>query len=560
MKPGDPRWTARIDEEAGAQDPLGMDRVTNRLLEDLMPGITTISPRPRYIAHHLWALRDTAESKNPNSRVQLIRGLYQRERIVLLAGKYHAQSDSNKSHTGLIGSSTAGEMITTDDDTIELDFSFSSNRSGSYGRNYIGPLQTMGLVDTPENADYEEPTERGDRIAAAYGDMADEVSLTELITSGRISFDALDTVAEKICPCAVSNPEAPDRESLRDLYLGRDAPEKFANQAETRCGTLTLMLHIAQLRGDTVPLSADMLVDACYYDTLSVDDRVIPANIPSGVDEAAARWKALRAHDYFGYALGVVLSSWLSYLKQTEEADATLEEFRQRVKSEDTYSLMAERIGLETITSETPAFEISTSLWPETSADALLDSTSPTPVSMTHPTSEYTLDSVLQEAFSNNQWQRAHATWPCLLLSLALRFASPSGPDALAWAWLESHTEDDLSPVRFREHLKRHLTNDMTIGEFIDWILDEYVIARATEIADGKSDGLSATRGYFEKTPTGWQHVRSHYPGHWGARFDSAVSVLRDLALLDPNSSTTELTAAGQEVLDSKRGFKSNAN
>ena len=62
------------------------------------------------------------------------------------------------------------------------------------------------------------------------------------------------------------------------------------------------------------------------------------------------------------------------------------------------------------------------------------------------------------------------------------------------------------------------------------------------------------------QTSTGWRHVRSHYPGHWGARFDSAVSVLRDLALLDPDSSTTELTAAGQEVLDSKREQKANAN
>ena len=120
MKPGDPRWTARIDEDEGAQDPLGMNRVTDRLLRDLMPGITTISPRPRYIAHHLWALRDTAESENPSSRVQLIRGLYQRERIVLLAGKYHAQSDSNKAHTGLIGSSTAGGIIATDDDVMDF--------------------------------------------------------------------------------------------------------------------------------------------------------------------------------------------------------------------------------------------------------------------------------------------------------------------------------------------------------------------------------------------------------------------------------------------------------
>jgi hypothetical protein len=98
----------------------------------------------------------------------LIRVLYQPEQIVRLAVKYHAKSHSNKSHTGLIGSSTAGGIIATDDDTIELGFSFSSNRNGSYGRNYIGPLQKMGLVDTPENADSEKPNERSDRIAAAY--------------------------------------------------------------------------------------------------------------------------------------------------------------------------------------------------------------------------------------------------------------------------------------------------------------------------------------------------------------------------------------------------------
>jgi hypothetical protein len=104
------------------------------------------------------------------------------------------------------------------------------------------------------------------------------------------------------------------------------------------------------------------------------------------------------------------------------------------------------------------------------------------------------------------------------------------------------------------------LEKEYSLGDFIDWFIDQYLITRATEIAAGKSDGLSASRGYFEQTATGWRHVRDHNPSHWSARFDSAVSVLRDLALLDPDSSKTALTPSGMELLQSAQEGNVNAN
>ncbi len=114
--------------------------------------------------------------------------------------------------------------------------------------------------------------------------------------------------------------------------------------------------------------------------------------------------------------------------------------------------------------------------------------------------------------------------------------------------------------MRFRKNVKIYVEAENSFGEFIDWFIEKYLITRATEIAAGKSDGVIATRGYFEETGAGWPHVRDHTPGHWGARFDSAVSVLRDFALLSPDSSTEPLTAAGVELLEAEQEERINAD
>jgi len=552
MRVGDPLWTARPEESEGAQDPLGMTRVMNRLLRELLPGITTISPRPRYIAHHLWALRDVAERDDPESRAQLVRGLYARERVFLLAGVRHGQGDTPTSHTNLVGARTANRLFGDDSDSIRLDFSFLSNRSGSYGQNYVGPLQTMGLVDTPEDAVFEQVTERGAPIADAYGQVAERADLAAVAAGDELSIAALDAIASELCPCAVSAADAPDQDALRSLYVGRDPPDAYAEQARMRRETLALILHTARVGGEAATLSPANLLDACYYGTMRVDGELIDATVPSGLADAAARWKALRTHDYFRYATEAALVSWLAYLKRTDEADASLEAFKQQVRADAVCERIPEMIDSDvTVTPTTPLRTLTTAMWPDTTADTLFGDEPGTPVEMSHPASEHSLDAVLKTALNSSDWDAVAAAWPCLLVSVALRFAAPTGPDADAWAWLRSHTQDDLSPVRFRDHLRAHVADEASIRDFIDWMIDTYVIERGVEIAAEKGGGGSS-RGYFERTGAGWRRVRDHSPGHWGARFGSAVSVLRDLALLSPDTAKEEVTPAGVELLEAE--------
>ena len=73
MQSGDPVWTEKVEESEIVQDPLAIKRVTNRLLGDLLPGITTITPRARYIAHHAWAIWDIEQREDPETRIRISR-------------------------------------------------------------------------------------------------------------------------------------------------------------------------------------------------------------------------------------------------------------------------------------------------------------------------------------------------------------------------------------------------------------------------------------------------------------------------------------------------------
>jgi len=482
-----------------------------------------------------------------------MRGLYQRERIFLLAGVRHSDADTPKSHTNLVGARTANRLLKDDVESINLEFSFLSNRSGSYGQNYVGPLQTMGLIDTPDDSLSEQVTERGEPIADAYADVAERTNLTEFAAKDGITVGELDRIASELCPCAVSEADAPDREALRALYVGQDQSERYTPQARARRETLALVLYTARVGGGTATLSPSNLLNVCYYGATIADKEHIEADVPTGLVETAARWKTLQAHDYFRYATGAALTSWLAYLKETDEANSSLKEFKQQARAEAVCDRIAELIDSSNLdlTPATPLETLISALWPDATAEKLIGREPITPVPITHVASEYMLDAKLKTALTDREWVDVHAAWPCLLITVALRFAAPRGPDGDAWTWLSSHTQDDLSPIRFCGHLRAHVEDDFSVGEFVDWLIKKYIIERGVEVAAGKG-GSGATRGYFERTGAGWRHVRDHNPRHWGARFGSAVSVLRDLAFLTPDPSVEELTPAGIRLLETE--------
>ena len=561
MRPGDPVWTEKVEEQEIAQDPLAMNRVMNRLLEDLLPGITTISPRARYISHHLWAARDVIQRDNPESRPEFLEGMYQRERILLLVSVRHDQADfeEQRNHKEIVGIREGRKIIDREEDPLSLDFRFFANRGGSFGQAYIGPLKTMGLLEIDEATGFESPTEQGEEIAEAYAELANESGLAEISQEKSISQDKLSNLPYDQCLCQICEPDAPDRNTLRDLYLGRSAPAGHRTSSHSRGRSLLLLLHLADRTSDETSLSPSMFLDACYFGTIETEDGLISANIPKNLKAQATRWKVLRAHDYLTYAAEVVFEAWLDYL-ETNERDATISNFVKNALSSTTLEKLESNCDINDVDPSTPFSTLLNGIWPNATVEDVVYGEEKASVSMDDSVSEHNLDAALTSAKEEKDWPEVHAQWPRLTLAMALRFGSPKEKEPDAWSWMASHTEKDLSPARFLKKIKELLWESATVEDFISWFIQQYVINQAMEVRNQRSSGSNLGRGWFEKRGGHWEKTRDYSAGHWSARFNSARSVLRDLAYLNPNPKENNITADGLGALEEAKIGETDAN
>lgn len=550
MRPGDPLWTEKVEERDLAQDPLAMNRVMNRLLEELLPGITTISPRARYISHHLWAARDVIRQENPASRAEFLAGMYQRERILLLVSVLHDEADTNdeRNHQEIVGIREGRKIIDWDDDPLPLDFRFFANRGGSFGQAYIGPLKTMGLLEIDEESGFEVPTDKGEELADAYDTLAQSSGLARFAQQESIAQAKLRKLPFDQCLCQVCESESPDRTPLRDHYLGRTPPAGFRTSARSRGQTLLLLLHLTHRLEDDEILGPGTFLDSCYFETIKIDESYKEIDIPNRLSSQAARWKVVRAHDYLTFAAEVVFEAWLAYL-ETNELDATLAGFKRESLSREVLDHLESYCDVENLEPTTPLSILLEGVWPDGTTEAMLQGEEVATVPMVNPLSEHSLDAALESARDQEDWTQVHAQWPRLTLAMALRFSYPTNEDHDAWAWMTSHTQADLSPARFREELIDLLRKAKTIEDFFEWFINDYVVLQAEEVRRQRATGSTEFRGWFENRGGHWEKTRDYSAGHWSARFYSARSILRDLGLLHPNPSKTQLSSDGEAVL-----------
>jgi len=551
MNVGDPVWTEKVEERDLAQDPLATNRVMNRLLRDLLPGITTISPRARYLSHHLWALRDIAQHVKPESRSEFLEEMYCRERVLLLASALHDKADNEetRTHRNIVGIERGREIINDETDLFTLDFRFLSTSGGSFGQAYNGPLKTLGLLTEHEESDFEVLTDQGSQVAQSYATLANSTGLVETVRQDSVTNSEIARLAPVHCLCQVCEPTAPDRSLLREVYLGELHPDGYETSAQARRKSLLLLLNFIQQLENDDNVGPGSFLDSCYFRASKTKEGVTPIEIPDHLLSETSQWKVLRAHDYLAFVSEVLLEAWLAYL-ESDESESTREGFKQKLHSQEVLGKLRSITGIETFDLTTPLSVLASNLWPDCSAQTIIEQTEIVPAEIADPMSEYTIDAALNSARSQEDRPTVYASWPCLILAVALRFSTLTGKDENAWAWMTSQTQQDLSPARLQESLKSFLSEGITFREFVEWFVDEYVILQAEKTRREKANDSIAFRGWFESQGNHYKKTRDYRASHWSTRFNSACSILRDLALLDPTPDTMQVTSDGLAALD----------
>ena len=69
----DPIWNKQIKEFDRALDPLGVNKVNDRMMNELLRGITTLTSRARYYSFYVWVIDQIRKKKLASTLSQFYR-------------------------------------------------------------------------------------------------------------------------------------------------------------------------------------------------------------------------------------------------------------------------------------------------------------------------------------------------------------------------------------------------------------------------------------------------------------------------------------------------------
>lgn len=560
----DPVWNERVRESDRAMDPLGMNRVTDRLLNDLLQGITTVTPRARYYSFYTWAVGRICERNSAENFSQFAEQFRDLERVYMLSCLAHEEEASpGRNHRGINGSNKGKRAWNETQQELNLDFGFFGHRLGGYGQYYQASLANLGLLSMPpEGGAFEQPTQLGLQVAEAFGAKVVSGGLHQLSLQGRASKSSLQKIGRKVCLCRLRDPEARDRDILRDLFFG-SMPEFSERLSDVRRrDTLTLFLFLADVAGSNgYKLTDQMFLDACYFGQMQGGEKVVDVEIPGVLTGTAQLWKMFRAHDHVAFAAEAYFTCFLEFVSIDPTVGKTLEEFLESTRSSSVRGAFSEIELVRLATAklaEGPLSEVVDAIARSAGISGFMEGLPETSerfdqgVRISSGLNEYEAVKKLEDSLLGEELQPAtvYAAGAVLTLVVWMRLLWMIDRVPGHWRWLLRHTGADLSPARYVQDLQSALQEtDLTLLEYIDWFVRRYVIEQARTVYLDRAASYTKPRSWFHREGSQYKRDREFWARHRNMRFESTSSILDDLGLVNTLVDRVELTDDGAELL-----------
>ena len=329
-----PFWTKQAKLEGGL-DPLGLDRVSDRLTGELMPGISVNVNLARYFSFFSW-LFNASKAENQE---ELLDEIVRAEKVYALSA-YLAHAGEICA-TGVSGGDTAAKLWDIKKQ-INLDkISWLSN-GGVYMGLYKGPLFKMGLLNTDSKGGVT-VTNIGKPLAEAFHRA---VAFTEWAKHGRsrtvVTRAELEQFGLQACPCSLASAPT-ELNALRQLFFetptdgGRILAQSFGF-------ILSLIEQCERYEFDNLNQSFRLAV---YYRKIYADkDRIVKFKVLNSLDEIVTRWRSFQSHDYFSFALKSFFAMWLENMFSQPGQRLTLAQFIDRVDNKDFLATLKRLLGI----------------------------------------------------------------------------------------------------------------------------------------------------------------------------------------------------------------------
>ncbi|MCW3999511.1 MAG: hypothetical protein NWE93_04675 [Candidatus Bathyarchaeota archaeon] len=560
-----PVWTKQMTIGSQTLDPLGFDKIADRITTDMLTGIVALTTRARYYSFYVWAIKNVIEKEQLKTLKDFQVAFFDRERAYTMACIAHNDIMHNdESHSSIQGLRDSNPKWRNSGSNIDLkNFKHLHNDLGGYGYYYQASIFNLGLTNQDQLRHTLTPL--GERLANAFEEnIAKTKYFTEFIGKDSIPKSVFYDYGENCCLCLLPKNNL-ERNMLREIILGTNEEAILFGNNKDRQRTLALLMHIVDSIGSKYERVNDQVfLDILYFRQYLLDENATDYSCPQPLEDTLDKWKQFRAHDYFSFACETFLCCFLKQLSINKKDGLSLEQFvalfnTQQSIDELNKSIISNFKGepsdlqltriinflIKSVLSDQSEWDRNTSLEFDLKCNLLV---------------EYNESALIQELYKEVRAGTSDLVWhltqaSVVLLLIYLRFYWRLTSTNESWRWLIIQSKDrsrektDLGVARFVNELTIKLENQFSLKDFVFWISHDYIITQAITINNVKERNSSLynlPKTWFHEDGSVYRLDRDYTPRLRNSRFSTCTSILDDLGLTTTDNGIHELTIDGK--------------
>jgi hypothetical protein len=538
-----PLWTKKIDLSPRALDPLGLSRISMSIVDELLPGLTTLTTMGRNYTFYCWAIQQANKGK-ARTYTQFLKTLERLEAAYVVGGLLDQQKNFPEGK-GPIGRNKGQEAIfNIKDNSVDVNFNVLKHSGGGYSQYYKTPLFKLGLIVTLQQND--QLINDGVILANAFDKNVENTRYyREFISEDNIPKHVLEEYGQSAGYLRL-NTFIDEKKALTTILLNEN--KNLSNNKYSRKDTLLIILELFKIYSNYgLEFDDTEFRNIIYYQqSIKGSQKVsfIPPN--ESIKKTLAQWKFFQFHEYFTCAIESIFCCFLDSIEEYP-AGLTIPEFIELNSSfidefviildnnvsgltiSDILGIMLKNNGIQEVINK--------------KASVLFDQT----VGVDHNFSEYALSCDLKDSLDNKDHLRAIALAFHLLLTTIIRY----------WQYLDSFDEDHL-------WITNKETNEWGLRTYIQKIQPEIskitlielfkltlmdIVDTHDKIAMTKMIGGNDTFR-FQRNGEIFSFMMQYQPDRRGDRFHSITSIFEDIGFVERIDEILSISSDGIRFLE----------
>lgn len=309
-----PLWTIMTELTPRSLDPLGLSRVSENIVWNLLPGITVSTRLGRNYGFYCWAV---AQALKEADNTQFLTQVARYEAAYVIASLLDAENNFLDAK-GPIGNNRGVERIQTarseEQSEISIDFSVLKNPFGGFKQYYKASMEFLGLVFGDSSRFL--LSDKGREMADAYeNSIRDTEYFRDNLDKTVIELRVLKEYGEK-CSHLRMNQFRGEQEIFCDVFFcpNQNNSVNPLSRMATLCFILSLFNYYSE-KGYNISDSEFRTI--VYYGQSIHDGNLVEFQSPINlISEVMSQWRFFQFHEYFTLVLENILASFIYSLEE----------------------------------------------------------------------------------------------------------------------------------------------------------------------------------------------------------------------------------------------------